>query len=249
MELSPKFGADTFRCPHCNVVSQQSWFSVETASHSANLILESVFYDYRSQIRDYQQDAIADFIKRVEQVNERRMSQFLPKNFSVATCSTCNKITLWVAREIVYPRTTSVAPPNGDMTEAIQDLYREAQTIVVDSPRGATALLRLALQLLLKQLGKPAKNINSDIKELVASGLSVKIQKALDLLRVVGNNAVHPGQINLDDDRGIALKLFHVLNFIADEMITKPKELEALYADVVPDEAKKHIDERDREGS
>ena len=106
-------------------------------------------------------------------------------------------------------------------------------------------MLRLALQLLLKQLGKSGKNINNDIKELVSEGLSPKIQKALDLLRVVGNNAVHPGQIDLEDGRDIALKLFHVLNFIADEMISKPKELDLLYADVVPEETQKHINERD----
>jgi len=249
MELRPKCGVEKFQCPHCNVVSQQSWFSVETASESANRILNHVFYDYRSRIQDYQQDAIEQFIKHLEQANQRRLLHFIPKNFSVATCSTCNEITLWVDREIVYPRKTSVAPPNEDMSEEIRNLYQEAATIVVDSPKGATALLRLALQLLLKQLGKPGKNINSDIKELVASGLSPKIQQALDLLRVVGNNAVHPGQIDLDDDREVALKLFHVLNFIADEMITKPKELELLYSDVVPDEAKKHINERDGKGS
>jgi hypothetical protein len=94
-------------------------------------------------------------------------------------------------------------------------------------------------------LGKSGNNINNDIKELVSDGLSSKIQKALDLLRVVGNNAVHPGQIDLNDGKEIALKLFHVLNFIADEMITKPKELDLLYSDVVPDETKQHINTRD----
>jgi hypothetical protein len=173
------------------------------------------------------------------------MSEVFPEGFSVATCSSCSKFTLWVNRELVYPRNTPVAPPNSDMGEDIQALYIEASKIVVDSPKGATALLRLALQLSLKQLGKPGENINADIKDLVAKGLSPKIQQALDLLRVVGNNAVHPGQIDLNDGRDIALKLFHVLNFIADEMITKPKELELLYADVVPDETKQHINKRD----
>ena len=67
----------------------------------------------------------------------------------------------------------------------------------------------------------------------------------LDLLRVVGNNAVHPGQIDLDDDKEVALKMFQILNLIADELITKPKEIEELYNSVVPEETKNHIQERD----
>jgi len=245
LDLNPKFGSEKFQCPHCQVVSQQQWFNVHNASDSANHILKHVFYDYRKQIQDYQQKAIESFLGEVEAANKRHMSEFVPVNFSVATCSACGDISIWVQKEIVYPKQTPVAAPNLDMEQAIQDLYIEASTIVVDSPKGATALLRLALQLLLKQLGKSGNNINNDIKELVLEGLSPKIQQALDLLRVVGNNAVHPGQIDLEDGRDIALKLFHVLNFIADEMITKPKELDLLYSDVVPEETKKHINERD----
>ncbi len=59
---------------------------------------------------------------------------------------------------------------------------------------------------------------------MVSDGLSPKIQQALDLVHVIGNNAVHPGKINLDDNREMAEKLLQILNFIAEEMITKPKE-------------------------
>lgn len=245
LDLSPKFESEKFQCPHCQIASQQKWFDVNRASESANRIINHVFYDYRTQIEPYQQKAIAAFIEQVEVLNYRHMSEYVPNFFSVATCSNCGKISLWVNKEIVYPKKMPVALPNEDMQQEIQDLYLEAATIVFDSPKGATALLRLALQLLLKQLGKSGKNINHDIKELVAEGLSPKIQQALDLLRVVGNNAVHPGQINIEDGRGIALKLFQVINFIANEMITKPKELDLLYADVVPEETKNHINERD----
>ena len=245
MNLSPKFGSDKFICPHCWVASQQTWFDAHTASKSTNRVLSNMFYDYRKNIADYEQKAIEKFMEIVEEFINRNMLNFVPNGFSVATCLACEEISLWVNEEIVYPRQTPVDPPNLDMDQEIKDLYVEASVIVVDSPKGATALLRLALQLLLKQIGKPGKNINNDIKELVAAGLSPKIQKALDLLRVVGNNAVHPGQIDLEDVREIALKLFYILNFIADEMITKPKELDLLYTDFVSEETQKYINKRD----
>lgn len=245
MDHELTFRSKKFRCPTCSVVSQQSWFDCAMAGKSVNQIISHVFYEYRTSIPDYYQEAIENFIQRVYSANQQHMSEFVPDHFSVATCLSCSAITLWIDEDLVYPKAVPVDPPNPDMANEVQELYCEASAIVTESPKGATALLRLSLQLLLKQLGKPGKNINSDIKDLVSDGLSPKIQKALDLLRVVGNNAVHPGQIDLEDNRHIAFKLFQILNFIADEMITKPKELESLYEDIIPEETKQHIADRD----
>jgi hypothetical protein len=246
VDFVPEFGSNRFQCPHCRVVAQQRWFDARLASESANAILNNVFFNYRARVKPYQQDVITDFLKNIQMANERHMSEFVPLDFAVATCSSCDRFTLWANQKIVYPDQAAVDPPNDDMEEEIKVIYLEAAAIVKESPRGASALLRLSLQLLLKQIGKTGKNINSDIKELVAEGLSQRIQQALDLLRVVGNNAVHPGTIDLEDSADIALKLFHVINFIANEMITKPKELDLLYTDLVPEDTKKHIEERDR---
>jgi hypothetical protein len=147
--------------------------------------------------------------------------------------------------QMVYPIASNVPSPNNDLNEEIRNLYQEAASIAEYSPRGATAILRLALQKLLIQLGKKGKDINSDIKEMVAGGLNPKIQQALDIVRVVGNNAVHPGQIDMDDNNEIASRLFHILNFIADELISKPKELESLYSGIIPETTKQQIRTRD----
>lgn len=244
-ENIPKFRSTKFKCPHCQTTAQQQWFDERSASSTVNEIIEHIYYDHRTGMADYQQKAVQNFIEIIKDKFSKGYGKHIPSNFAISTCVSCRNLSLWVDQNIVYPKKTAIAPPNSDLNEDISDLYHEAANIYSDSPKGATALLRLALQKLLIQVGKDGKNINNDIKELVAEGLSPKIQQALDLLRVVGNNAVHPGQINLDDNSDIALKLFHVLNFIADEMITKPKELELLYNDVVPESTKAHINQRD----
>jgi len=243
--MIPEYGSKKFQCPHCNTVASQQWFTANNAGDTATGIIQHLYLNYRPSIDDWSQNHIVSFLKEIDRSFKNNFYSFVPRGFSIATCSSCENFTLWVNNEIVFPKKTTLQPPNDDLNEDIKVLYLEASSILIDSPKGATALLRLALQKLLEQVGKSGKNINNDIKALVAEGLSPKIQQALDLLRVIGNNAVHPGQINFDDNAEIAQKLFGILNFIAEELITKPKELEELYADLIPSETQGHIKQRD----
>jgi hypothetical protein len=101
------------------------------------------------------------------------------------------------------------------------------------------------VQKLCIQLGQLGQNINADIGALVAAGLHPRIQKALDLVRVIGNNAVHPGPLDLKDDRATAAKLFTLVNQIAQDMISHPKELDALYDEKLTQGQKDQIAKRD----
>lgn len=145
---------------------------------------------------------------------------------------------------MVYPSHGNAPIPNPDMPEDVKEDYEEAATICTQSPRGAAALLRLAIQKLCVDLGGKGKNINEDIKEFVKKGLPEKVQKSLDIVRVVGNNAVHPGQIEIDKPE-VAGKLFELVNLITDYMISMPKKVDATYSEL-PDAAKNAIDQRDK---
>ncbi|MER9473535.1 DUF4145 domain-containing protein [Mesorhizobium sp. M0520] len=112
------------------------------------------------------------------------------------------------------------------------------------SPRSAAALLRQAIQRLCRHVGGDGKNINDDIASLVKKVLDPRVQKALDVVRVIGNNAVHPGQIDLKDDRATAAKLFGLVNLIADIMVTQPKHIDAMF-EGLPEGARKAIEKRD----
>lgn len=169
----------------------------------------------------------------------------IQKNMDVGMCDHCSKITIWLGNEMLYPSKPSVPIPNDDLDLKIKKDYNEAAEIVEKSPKAAAALLRLAIQKLCKQLGESGKNINNDIGELVKKGLPQKIQKSLDIVRVIGNESVHPGQINLDDNKETAYKLFDLINLIANTMITQPKEIDNLY-DTLPKEKLKGITERDK---
>ena len=148
---------------------------------------------------------------------------------------------------MIFPAASIAAPANHDLSEEIRADYSEAAAVVAHSPRAAAALLRLALQKLCKQLGEKGENINDDIKAMVAKGLNPLVQKSLDALRITGNNAVHPGEINLNEEPERVLKLFELINFIATKMITEPREIEAFYGDL-PDGALDAVKKRDKVG-
>ncbi|MBY3067067.1 DUF4145 domain-containing protein [Rhizobium laguerreae] len=144
----------------------------------------------------------------------------------------------------MFPELGEGPPPNADLPEDILRDYREASTILDLSPRGAAALMRLCIQKLCKHLGQPGENINADIKALVADGLDIRVQKALDAVRVIGNNAVHPGSMDLRDDRPTAESLFRLLNLIAEKTISEPKHVDEVYG-LLPESARAAILARD----
>jgi len=136
---------------------------------------------------------------------------------------------------MVYPDVNLAPPPNPDLPNNIQSDYDEAGAILSRSPRGAAGLLRLAIQKLCVELGQPGKNINDDIAALVQKGLPAGVQQALDSVRVIGNEAVHPGQIDFSDTPEVATTLFSLINFICEKMISDPKTIEAIYGGLPPE--------------
>lgn len=167
------------------------------------------------------------------------------KNMYLSFCTHCGDYSTWKDGIMLHPQTSFVPLPNQDLSKEIRETYLEASAILNQSPRGASALLRLCIQLLCKELGESGKNINEDIKSLVSKGLSPLIQQALDLVRVIGNNAVHPGQLDMKDNVEVATKLFTLINVIADVMITTPKHIRETYESLVPQKIKDEIKKRD----
>ena len=155
--------------------------------------------------------------------------QYNNQAFVLSDCASCSAPTIWLDDKIIFPLYSSAEPPNSDLPSDVRADYEEAQNIASLSPRGAAALLRLAIQKLCVFLGQPGKNINADIGALVAAGLPLRVQQALDSVRVIGNDAVHPGAIDLRDDRETVNKLFRLVNFIAHKTITEPREVEEIY--------------------
>ena len=148
---------------------------------------------------------------------------------NVALCQACGNISLWGLRgDILFPSENMSGPiPNADMPECVAQLYKEAMSIYMQSPRAACALLRLSVERLCFHL----VHTSGILKEKIGNLISVKqlpdsVFQALELVRLVGNKAVHPGEIQLDvDDKDTAIALMKLLNYITAYTITLPTSI------------------------
>lgn len=212
----PEFKKRAFNCPYCEVFAHQEW---------------------RYNLLAYNSNESERTAYMFDQLNVG--------GCSTSTCSYCDKTSFWINGELIYPK-SSIAPlPNNDMPCDVKKDYLEARNIVNESPRGACALLRLALQKLMPYLGEDGKNLNINIGNLVSKGISVDIQKALDSVRVIGNDAVHPGELDLKDDVSTAIVLFNLINYIVGNQISSKKEIDYIYS-CLPENKLKGIENRDK---
>lgn len=256
--VAPSTSVRAFNCPHCQALTTQYWrhclvtFKDDKALPDRIRDLEAELEGIRQfchehQIADF--DNFESFTRKKHSgapsisVRYEGYSETLV-NVDASECFNCGEIAIWVGERIVWPKESDAPQPNPDLPPNIIADYREAGEIVNSSPRGAAALLRLCLQNLCIHLGEKGKNINDDIASLVAKGLDPRVTKMLDTLRIYGNSAVHPGEIDLRDDRETANKLFNLVNLIADIMISQPKAVDELY-DRIGDGPKKAIEKRD----
>ena len=166
------------------------------------------------------------------------------QDWLVSQCAHCSGLTFWKDQVMVFPDASLAAPPNPDLLPDIIADFEEARSILQRSPRGAAALFRLCIQKVCVQLGESGKNINADIAALVKKGLNPKVQKSLDVVRVIGNESVHPGTIDLRDQPQTAVRLASLINIIADAMITQPKLVDDLYG-TLPEVKREEIKKRD----
>ena len=168
----------------------------------------------------------------------------------VAKCTSCYSDSVWFQNlqtnedVLVFPNYPSkLADPNPDMPDDIKQIYVEAAKVLNDSPRASAALSRLAIDKLTKELSNKS-SLDKRIGDLVSKGLPTKLQQAFDIVRIIGNNAVHPGEIDLSDNQEMAKSLLSLLNMITDNLITQPNQIDKFY-NSLPERQLKHIEKRD----
>lgn len=206
---APVFGQDACVCPRCDVFAQHSWHPVEydptwkATGNSANLLIQ-------------------------KPANPRAPIPVQGAFFQL--CSHCRQLSLWSQEELIRPLPNPPGPPPLDEApRAVRDLHLEARAICQASPRGAAALLRLALDKLLVELGYSSGGLADRLKEARDGGtLSPQIYDAALAVKLLGDNGVHPGEIDLHELPTSAASMMEFLNLVVEETIIRERRIAAV---------------------
>lgn len=257
--VPPSVKETAFSCPHCGAFTTQFWYKLHATSLPKDNPRPGIPTEadkerttHNSTISSVERQAWLKWIEKMltglvylESLSTSISCYNDVQNLHLTKCYNCEKIAVWVHDRLLFPAQKSSVAPNPDLPPDVIRDFEEAREIADGSPRGAAALLRLCIQKLCLHLGEKGKNLDEDIGNLVKMGLNPLVQKSLDVVRVIGNGAIHPGEIDLKDDRDTVMTLFELLNAIADQMISHPKTVQAMY-EKLPEAKRKAIEERDK---
>lgn len=257
--INPDITLKAFSCPHCHAIADQTWYELLGYRLTED---DKIPKHVKPDIEEYLENApeldipaeakktILKWAKRelAGEVffhgNENPYEPPKLKNIHVSKCYSCKMLAVWVAHKVVWPEVTFFVEPSHNMPNSVRVDFEEAALVFKNSPRSSAALLRLAIEKLCNELNGTEDRVFDGIGKLVKAGLDPKIQKALDVVRVTGNDAVHPGQMNLNDTPEVAERLFKLVNVIVENLITLPNEIDEIYSDI-SDGKKVAIERRD----
>ena len=218
--ILPEFKKDAFNCPHCGAYAHQAWLPEDNTISATSHINGEYLVNARIHTK---------------------------KSFTACQCHHCKKVCLWMDRELVYPDISSVELPNQDLPPDIMGLYKEAESVLNKSPRAAAALLRVALEKLCQEHGDRGKSLKENIDLIAQNGnIPPHLMDGMTAVRVVGNEAVHPGKINFESKETPKMveALFEMINFIAYDMITRRKRAEAICKKAAPKPSEEEVAEQ-----
>jgi hypothetical protein len=133
-----------------------------------------------------------------------------------------------IKAKIIYPETRSIGEsPNEDIPPEIQKIYEEARAVAPHSLRAANALLRTVLEKMVIGNGGEGAKLYHKIKNLADKNvITGQWAETLQNVRILGNEAAHPGEINFDEevDAAFTNSIFSCINAFAQQTYTRKRE-------------------------
>ena len=169
-----------------------------------------------------------------------------PVSFFSASCFACKQSSIWTkafcSEKMIYPSTSNAPNAAIDMPFDVYPLYEEARLVYTHSPRAAAALLRVCLEKLCNHIAGTENTIASNLKRLanLPNPLPPRLLQMAQFIRVIGNEAAHPGVIDFEENSDTVNALFEFINLLVENQITFPQKVDSLFQSQ-PDSIQKKI--------
>jgi hypothetical protein len=162
--MEPQLGAESFSCPHCNVVAHQDWYSLflklENATDVVVLTPEAANAIMLVEGEDDDGNESDQFVERLkrnaltyEYLKHPQSLKVKLVNLRVSKCYKCNRFAVWVRDRLVFPIRIDETP------DLIEQDFEEAAVMFNKSPRAAAALINVCVQSLMPLLREQGKNL------------------------------------------------------------------------------------------
>ena len=206
--IQPEFEATWFHCPHCKYKTEHEWHS---------LYIPGSVYIPREIKDQLHEDVFKDETDRHLQAD---------RSLTISICRHCKDYCVWEQEQLIYPLSGAPITFNTDIPAEILEICEEAGSISNLSLRASLLLGRIIIEKLLKEKAKEG-TINEMANQLLKeSAISSNTHAKITAIRLLGNDINHNDVIDLAPISPIAI--FDLINQIADDLITRPKEFESL---------------------
>jgi hypothetical protein len=101
----------------------------------------------------------------------------------------------------------------------VEEDFEDAAAILNQSPRGATALMRVCIQKLVPLLKQDGHYLNDYISSLVRKALELEIRQSMEVLQVLRNDPGQPSNLETQEDKEMALRFVDSLKAILERRI------------------------------
>jgi hypothetical protein len=249
-ERLPSRRQHSFTCFHCGAYAAQEWRALGylIAPHDEEpyfVLAESTSQPSTAPGSPWSTAPTMDVWEETPMIVDSTWAQ--------SECHGCSQVATWRGESVVYPNTSSAPFPHADMPETVLPLHEEARSIVNHSRRGAAALARATMELLLRELDPEApRGARLDDRILrVENKVSSGLAELLTFIRHVGNQSLHvtgaPDDavvlvLNPDHSEPVEA-IFEAINELVDELKTKPERNSRLSA-LVPATVREAIDRK-----
>lgn len=256
----PSPSKTAFSCPYCLTKTTQYWFQLFAVERDRSGLYTAETWQMAIEEEEaagrLDDKTRALFERWILEAKNRRLRildgsagenqayGYEVEALRLSRCMECHEITIWLDQKMVWPDQQIDHRAHEMMPPTAREEFDEAAKVFRDSPRAGCALLRTCLEKICADRGHIKGTLFARAGSLVSEMSSLHGRQAVDIVRVFGNESIHPGKMEANDIAENAERMFDAINLIVEEVYDRPARFSQLFEKLSPSQ-RREIERRD----